>query len=471
MKLDKKETLTPSERSGLPRVDPNRPIMQPNSLDIKLKGSSTDELLEELTRKLSETSISKENIGTSSKREVSNFGMGNLNTISYDSLKILPIKVYNTNMKNHYKKPSPPDLGWDDLRPDFRSFDKNNIETWNIDGCSEGQMAIIFQEMFVAATSYLRRMSQREIVDALTTGFTGNLRSPNGDVVTIQPNSVNTLVYAANKHFVGRTTLYSDQSMEALLGMKCPKVSDFKCRSTLQRLQRTQIIEGWDPFASNMELTTLLLERRVVLRKSLEGVRRVNHMGTLIAKESIMAKGSITRPTSELHQSWIVSNSVVTADSAREIWIDLQESRLPSPPISIPLPFSTPCTTAFISASYDVSRVIATRRHPAMAHLWPFFFFVSRARPTVDCLCLGRVVSAIVHLVIDKGVREVTLKFWGFTASVVGANSPLLGWIRLDVELSKDFSYISGVPVMELCRGGTKSLETSCVDCVYAVEL
>ncbi|TYK21071.1 polyprotein [Cucumis melo var. makuwa] len=177
MKLDKKETLTPSERSGLPRVDPNRPIMQPNSLDIKLKGSSTDELLEELTRKLSETSISKENIGTSSKREVSNFGMGNLNTISYDSLKILPIKVYNTNMKNHYKKPSPPDLGWDDLRPDFRSFDKNNIETWNIDGCSEGQMAIIFQEMFVAATSYLRRMSQREIVDALTTGFTGNLRS------------------------------------------------------------------------------------------------------------------------------------------------------------------------------------------------------------------------------------------------------------------------------------------------------
>ncbi|KAA0050195.1 polyprotein [Cucumis melo var. makuwa] len=78
---------------------------------------------------------------------------------------------------NHYKRPSPPDLGWDDLCPGFRSFDRNNIETWNIDGCSEGQMMIIFQEMFVAATSYLRRMSQREIVDALTAGFTRNLRS------------------------------------------------------------------------------------------------------------------------------------------------------------------------------------------------------------------------------------------------------------------------------------------------------
>ncbi|TYK26210.1 hypothetical protein E5676_scaffold111G001390 [Cucumis melo var. makuwa] len=38
----------------------------------------------------------------------------------------------------------------------------------------------------------------------------------------------------------------------------------------------------------------------------------------------------------------------------------------------------------------------------------------------------------------------VTLEFWGFTTSTVGANSPLLGWIRVDVELNKDFSYSSG---------------------------
>ncbi|TYJ98078.1 polyprotein [Cucumis melo var. makuwa] len=111
-------------------------------------------------------------------------------------------------------------------------------------------------------------------------------QGPNGDVVTIQSNSVNTLIYAAIKHFVGRTTLYSGQSMEALLGMKCPKMSNFKwCvwrsinnRSTLQRLQRTQIIgENWDLSVSNMELTTLLLlGKRFDPGKSLEGVKRVN---------------------------------------------------------------------------------------------------------------------------------------------------------------------------------------------------
>ncbi|KAA0041631.1 hypothetical protein E5676_scaffold242G00130 [Cucumis melo var. makuwa] len=42
------------------------------------------------------------------------------------------------------------------------------------------------------------------------------------------------------------------------------------------------------------------------------------------------------------------------------------------------------------------------------------------------------------------GVSDVTLRFSGVTASVVGANSPLFGWIRLDVELNKNFSYSSG---------------------------
>ncbi|TYK27672.1 hypothetical protein E5676_scaffold569G00130 [Cucumis melo var. makuwa] len=41
-------------------------------------------------------------------------------------------------------------------------------------------------------------------------------------------------------------------------------------------------------------------------------------------------------------------------------------------------------------------------------------------------------------------VSEVTLRFWGVMASVVGRNSPLFGWICLDVELNKDFSYTSG---------------------------
>lgn len=94
---------------------------------------------------------------------------------------------------------------------------------------------------------------QREIIGALTTRFNENLRSsghnhlitpnreainevviekteqgPNGDVDTIQPNFVNSLAYAIVKHFVGRTTLYNYQSMEALLGMERSKICDFK---------------------------------------------------------------------------------------------------------------------------------------------------------------------------------------------------------------------------------------------------
>ncbi|KAA0053323.1 hypothetical protein E6C27_scaffold102G001480 [Cucumis melo var. makuwa] len=39
---------------------------------------------------------------------------------------------------------------------------------------------------------------------------------------------------------------------------------------------------------------------------------------------------------------------------------------------------------------------------------------------------------------------EVAVKFLGFTIGLVGDSPPLLGWIRLDVELNKDFSNISG---------------------------
>ncbi|KAA0048100.1 putative 22 kDa kafirin cluster [Cucumis melo var. makuwa] len=66
-------------------------------------------------------------------------------------------------------------------------------------------------------------------------------------------------------------------------------------------------------------------------------------------------------------------------------------------------------------------------------HLQPLFSFIPRVRPTINRLCLGRTVSAIVRLVIDKAVNPLK----------VGANSPLLGWIHLDADMNKDFSYIS----------------------------
>ncbi|KAA0035751.1 hypothetical protein E6C27_scaffold403G00230 [Cucumis melo var. makuwa] len=49
-----------------------------------------------------------------------------------------------------------------------------------------------------------------------------------------------------------------------------------------------------------------------------------------------------------------------------------------------------------------------------------------------------------VPLRSSSRVREVALEFLGFTTGLVGDSPPLLGWIRLDVELNKDFSNISG---------------------------
>ncbi|KAA0055514.1 Ulp1-like peptidase [Cucumis melo var. makuwa] len=88
-------------------------------------------------------------------------------------------------------------------------------------------------------------------------------------------------------------------------------------------------------------------------------------------------------------------------------------------------------------------------------------------------------VCKLLHL---RRVSEVTLRFWGVTTSVVGANSLLFGWIRLDVKLNRDFSYSSCkgflttgpqidtgnvvthmILVMELCRGETRSSKTSYV--------
>ncbi|TYK14163.1 ty3-gypsy retrotransposon protein [Cucumis melo var. makuwa] len=71
---------------------------------------------------------------------------------------------------------------------------------------------------------------------------------------------------------------------------------------------------------------------------------------------------------------------------------------------------------------------------------------------------------------LSSSDSKVTVEFRSVTASVVETNSPLFRCIRLDVELNKEFSYISGYWVYELCRGGTKGLEISWVDCVYAVE-
>lgn len=50
-------------------------------------------------------------------------------------------------MKNHYPQQSPPDLGWDDIHHEKRTYDGQSLITWNIDGYSETQLMNTFQEM------------------------------------------------------------------------------------------------------------------------------------------------------------------------------------------------------------------------------------------------------------------------------------------------------------------------------------
>ncbi|TYJ98658.1 hypothetical protein E5676_scaffold507G00480 [Cucumis melo var. makuwa] len=86
-------------------------------------------------------------------------------------------------------------------------------------------------------------------------------------------------------------------------------------------------------------------------------------------------------------------------------------------------------------------------------------FHRSRVRATVFC----------------RRVREVTLELRSVTASVVRTNSPLFGWIRLDVKLNKKFSYISGkgflttVPWTE--TGNVTPMLRCSVYCSYVVGL
>uniref|UniRef100_A0A9I9E1A2 CCHC-type domain-containing protein n=1 Tax=Cucumis melo TaxID=3656 RepID=A0A9I9E1A2_CUCME len=182
-----------------------------------------------------------------------------INMIKKDSLsqtsnsKILLVAQW-IDMKNHYPQPSPPDLGWDDLHHEKRTYDGQSLITWNIDGYSEAQMMNTFQEMLLAATAYSTKKSTYETAQILILGFNGNLRSWWHNLLTEQdrqriltatrtvvktentstpiqveePDMVNQLLCTMTKHFIGSTQIHLNLATEALLGLKCHKMSRYK---------------------------------------------------------------------------------------------------------------------------------------------------------------------------------------------------------------------------------------------------
>lgn len=238
----------------IPQINPNQPIFQPNSFNIgKLKEDASD-YLAEINKRLAAISLNKE-----AKVAMEGQEAKGINMIKKDSLpeistsKILPVAQW-VEMKNHYPQPSPPDLGWDDLHHNNNTYDGQSLITWNIDGYSEAQMMNTFQEMLLAATAYSTKKSIYETAQILILGFNGNLRSWWHNLLTEQdrqriltatktvvktensstpmpteePDMVNQLLYTMTKHFIGSTQIHLNLATEALLGLKCHKMSRYK---------------------------------------------------------------------------------------------------------------------------------------------------------------------------------------------------------------------------------------------------
>ncbi|TYJ96702.1 hypothetical protein E5676_scaffold535G00180 [Cucumis melo var. makuwa] len=225
-----------------------------NSFNIgRLKEDASD-YLAEINKRLAAISLNKESKAAMEGQE----GKG-INMIKKDSLpqtstsKILPVAQW-IDMKNHYPQPSPPDLGWDDLHHEKRTYDGQSLITWNIDGYSEAQMMNTFQEMLLAATTYSTKKSTYETAQILILGFNGNLRSwwhnllmeqdrqriltatrtvvktenSSTPIQAEEPDMVNQLLYTMTKHFIGSIQIHLNLATEALLGLKCHKMSRYK---------------------------------------------------------------------------------------------------------------------------------------------------------------------------------------------------------------------------------------------------
>ncbi|KAG2721071.1 hypothetical protein I3760_02G064200 [Carya illinoinensis] len=132
---------------------------------------------------------------------------------------------------------------------------------WNIDGFSEQEILNTLNRMSMVVVSYFNnKLSQTEIVDILTSGFSGMLRAwwdkhlaaedretirsaikRDGDGLPILdteenrregthgfPDGVNTLIYTIVKHFVGTPSNITNRIYDYLNNLRCNKMSDYR---------------------------------------------------------------------------------------------------------------------------------------------------------------------------------------------------------------------------------------------------
>ncbi|KAM3188706.1 hypothetical protein P3L10_034574 [Capsicum annuum] len=206
-------------------------------------------ILEHINDKLSKFKISEKAESSNSKGE-SNSQKNSLSKLTSDRF---------STKKNYYKKPSPPDVQFEE-NPylSTSNHDGRGITEWNVDGLAEHQIYNKLHEMGVAITAYkIRGATDKEAATMIVSGFTGMIKhwwdnyftddvknliygatavetivkTENGQVVLEQvakEDACATLLYHIARHFIGEPKLFQDRSLEILNNLTCKDLADFR---------------------------------------------------------------------------------------------------------------------------------------------------------------------------------------------------------------------------------------------------
>ncbi|KAM3198755.1 hypothetical protein P3L10_034506 [Capsicum annuum] len=212
--------------------------------DFKL----SEQILENINSKLTKFKISQE---PSSSKDSSSSKTKN-------SLSKRTSERFSTR-KNYYRKPSPPDVQFEE-NPylSTSNHDGRGITEWNIDGLAEHQIYNKLHEIAVAITAYkIKGSSDKGAATMVVSGFTGMIkhwwdnyvseeeknliynatvleqvtRIVDGQETLVQEaqeDACATLLYHIARHFVGEPKLFQDRSLEILNNLRCKNLVDFR---------------------------------------------------------------------------------------------------------------------------------------------------------------------------------------------------------------------------------------------------
>ena len=90
--------------------------------------------------------------------------------------KINKIKIWHQRTKIFYPRPTPPDLQFEERKPQRNMYSNDFIYDWNIDGLSEYEIFNVLRQMTMASTTYLTDGDDHNVVQLILVGFSGTLK-------------------------------------------------------------------------------------------------------------------------------------------------------------------------------------------------------------------------------------------------------------------------------------------------------